>query len=226
MEGDLAQDALEVVRDAHVPEVLVDDPDLLRRLVDQELEQTRSDALRAQLLVEKAEVLDTQLDDAEGALDALETALEADPNSIQALWRLENHHRSRRNVPALARTLDRIVACAQTFGFIAPDSSCTPLPFDDYHDAIYVYSDLRYHELDPTLASLVEELDEDASSYRSTHVWFPMQFSHVEVYSIDGVPQVYEIAFRQWLDPECGVLLWVVYTVDSCFNVVSVTDYV
>ncbi|MBW2260677.1 MAG: tetratricopeptide repeat protein [Deltaproteobacteria bacterium] len=79
------------------------------QLIDQEFEQTRSDALRAQLLVEKAEVLDTQLDDAEGALDSLDAALEADPTSIQALWRLESHHRSRRNVPALARTLDRIV---------------------------------------------------------------------------------------------------------------------
>ncbi len=79
------------------------------QLVDQELARTGTDALRAQLLVEKAEVLDTQLDDAEGALDALEAALEADPASIQALWRLESHHRSRRNPQALAETLDRIV---------------------------------------------------------------------------------------------------------------------
>ena len=39
------------------------------------------------------------------ALEALEDALEADPTSIQALWRLENHHRARRNLPRYLRNV-------------------------------------------------------------------------------------------------------------------------
>lgn len=127
-----------------------------------------------------------------------------------------------------AWTLERLEACAVTFGFIVPDpDTCEPLPYDgDSYEEIYDYSYLRHGDLDPALAAIVDELEEDAQAYRETSVWFPMEFSHVEVYSSDGIPLVYEVAIRQWLDTECGVLLWVVYTLDSCHNIVATHIYV
>ena len=121
-------------------------------------------------------------------------------------------------------TRDRLVDCARTFGFLAPDPGCAPLEYEDHES--YDFEERYYHQLDPTLAALVDELEPDAAGYADPEIIFPMEFSHVEVYSLGGVPQVYMIRYRQWLDPECGVLLWVEYTVDSCFNVVSVYVYV
>ena len=111
----------------HYQEALAKDPDLviamraLRRrvleqgnwsryleLVDAELQRTQKGPLRVQMLVEKAEVLDTHLDEAEKAEACLGEALEIEPGNLQALWCLENHHRSRRNLPELARALETI----------------------------------------------------------------------------------------------------------------------
>ena len=53
-----------------------------------------------------------------------------------------------------------------------------------------------------------------------------MTSARVETFLLDGVAVSYVVGFRQMLDPEGGVALWVEYTLDADYNVIKESAYV
>ena len=81
-------------------------------------------------------------------------------------------------------------------------------------------------QLDPAMDAVVEDLLQDAQQFRETYVYFEMLFQSVTTYTINGQITRHEIRFSQWIDPEGGIKVWVVYTLDPALNVVDVVVYV
>ena len=55
---------------------------------------------------------------------------------------------------------------------------------------------------------------------------FPVRMGELTVYSLDGVVVGYRFGVVQMLDPEGGIQLHVVYTVDSCLEVLDAYPFV
>ncbi|MBW2526251.1 MAG: hypothetical protein JRI23_18870 [Deltaproteobacteria bacterium] len=119
-------------------------------------------------------------------------------------------------------TMERLYECAEEYGYLVPGpQTCQPQTFDPASADGSYYVDTQ-SQLDPALADVVADLETDALTYADPNVTFPVRFGQVEVFTVDGEPIGYEVELVQTIDPEGGIQLWIVYSVDSCYGVLDV----
>ena len=115
-------------------------------------------------------------------------------------------------------TRDQLFECAIAFGWLDEEEA---LP----NETLSIIRDLA--AVDPELVAVINNLIVDATEYYADHeIIFPVKFVELEKYTVNGTPTRYVVRLAQWLDPECGVLLWMEYELDANFNVVDVYVYI
>jgi hypothetical protein len=113
-------------------------------------------------------------------------------------------------------TLERLYACAYHFGYL---ESHTVLETVEYVYAMGL--------LEPELVEMIEgELMSWAVALSDDSVMFPVRFAEVEILLHDGVPVLYTVRFVQTIDPEGGIQMWYVFTLDTDYEVQDVDVYI
>lgn len=126
-------------------------------------------------------------------------------------------------------TVDQLFACAESYGYIAQEpAACGDLSLlqEDW-EGLWEFTELwRYEDLDPEMAARVDALLPDAQQYANQEIIFPVEFGALTTFWDNGQPVAYHLEFVQWLDPECGVQLWIRYYLDACGEVLDVWVFV
>jgi hypothetical protein len=113
-------------------------------------------------------------------------------------------------------TLERLYACAFNYGYLDVHTPDETIEFVYWLD-----------HLDPELRELIEgELKDWAVSLSDTEVIFQVRFAEVEILLYDDVPVRYQVRFVQTIDPEGGIQVWYVFTLDAEYNVTDVKVYI
>jgi hypothetical protein len=118
-------------------------------------------------------------------------------------------------------TVERLYHCAEMHGYLDPTGQ-RPQPEPETSEFVY-----NLDQLEPALRDKVEgELMKRAVENSDHEIIFPVRFAEVEIISSGSNPVRYVVRFVQTLDPECGVQLWLVFTLDSSLALLSEDIYV
>jgi hypothetical protein len=114
-------------------------------------------------------------------------------------------------------TMERLYSCAGTFGYLSVSN-----PEPDESATVY---DL--YSLDPNLREVIlEDISGRAEQLSDQSVSFPVRFAEVTIFSAKGVPVLYEVRFVQTIDPEGGIQVWYVFTLDQDYVVTDSDVYI
>ncbi len=119
-------------------------------------------------------------------------------------------------------TLQKLYDCAVLFD----PNACTP---EVCTEEVQYWGEtaLDYEEiwneasLDSSWSETIAELAVDAEYYKA-NTYFPVTFGNLSIFRDNDVAVRYQVGFRQWIDPEGGVQLWIVYTLNSCREVIDI----
>jgi hypothetical protein len=74
----------------------------------------------------------------------------------------------------------------------------------------------------PDWGAIIAALLEDAEQYADPDSIFPVTHSHTETLEEGGTVIGYMVWFRQWIDPEGGIQRFIIYALDTDFEIVGV----
>ncbi|MBW2459117.1 MAG: hypothetical protein JRI68_31755 [Deltaproteobacteria bacterium] len=82
--------------------------------------------------------------------------------------------------------------------------------------------------VDPALMALINgQLMSLALQHKDPNSSYPVNFAQeFEAWSVDGVPVRYDIPYFQTMDPEGGIQLWIVVTIDADYQVIGSKVYI
>jgi len=119
-------------------------------------------------------------------------------------------------------TMEKLTVCAQGFGYVGATPAFEPQEEETAHET---ESDLGTLQVE--LADVIDGLiDQATDQYADPDIIFPVEFAQVEIIYSGSDPVRYRVDLYQWLDPECGVKLWIKYWLNAELEVVDVIVYI
>jgi hypothetical protein len=110
-------------------------------------------------------------------------------------------------------TLEMLYECAADFGYV--ELSCTEAPHSEYVD---VYDANWTDQVPADLLPVIDGYTGTTDLCGQDYPWAPARFVGVTTHYANCDIAGYTLEYRQLIDPECGVQIWLTIELDASYN--------